>query len=172
MVVLAVNIRNHFEKLRVVDGGRSVPGPQYKVPFLTATAAISSDIDSTARQILGASTNPIPDSDNSDDDAFGLGLDIDDDDEAGTAPKIFCRHHMPEEEHEADEVDLDGTSWVRGRLGSSPRKLDWGVAQACFKDTLSEDCCIEATLLDEPPLEFDGTVVILFMMLDGTCNRT
>jgi hypothetical protein len=32
-VVLAANIRNHFEKFRVMDDGELVPGPQYKVRF-------------------------------------------------------------------------------------------------------------------------------------------
>ena len=131
-VVLAVNIRNHFERNRLscAESGRMVPGPQYKIPFRSAVARRDADdfpppFESPAGQ--GSQEPPA---------------------------RIVCYQHLTDD-------DLNGVEYMMGdEVGEdisdefSMPEAAWKDPDQCFNDGYTE--CIETTLLDEMPVGFEG----------------
>lgn len=125
-VVLAVNIRNHFERNRVhcAESGRNVPGPQYKIPFLSSGEP-ARHTEASPHHHSGSSTKASP-------------------------PRIVCYQHLTEDDLNGVEFMMSG------ELGEEQATDDaaWEDADRCFNDGYSD--CIETTLLDEMPLGFEG----------------
>ena len=145
-VVLAVNIRNHFEKNRVQVDSLSLPGPQYKIPFdATSEDNSQSGVECTTRTdtpILGAHLayqreNPS--------------------DIPGLPAVVYCQHMSEDDLNEVGAMMQTDINTLEHNCREDCS--EWFVGDEDFKEEF-----IETTLLDEPPLEFEG---ILFSFVSS-----
>lgn len=141
--MLAVNIRNHFEKNRIKQAGtlHSVAGPQYQIPFRTDSPKFEDT------QPIDIETSNYPyESDGE--------LKLSD-------PRIICCHHISEDDLNGVEAMMDSSDATgANREGASHpnlslRRAEWESIKDCFNDECSE-MEFQSSLLDEIPLHFDG----------------